>query len=522
MRELTTRLIWALALGALALGSAGCAQESRVRGLPMLVIPTGSEPKTLSADPHDSAWKRAARVALVDREGINTPGLATDVLAYCTAQNLYVRFDCQDPDPEHLETHAQEIWNRDSVEIFIEPQEDLAGKPYHHVIVDETGTARYARYHVYPRYWRRTGYDEKWEPNAQVVVGKTADGWTCAIRLPMADLHLTPDAKQGGLWRLNFCRTRASRSAFDKDAHWSWSPQAAKDFQDVAWFGYAIPAIFATADLPRRLATLNASGDEEARPTDDPPPQSILDQIARWEPLEHRDVDGHVMPYRLLKPTGYDPAKRYPLVIFLHGSAERGSDNFKPLNAGVWGYADDKLQGPHPCFVMLPQCSMEAGGWADTRSAPQSMTVMRATSNYRLADQPSLETVLVLDAIDSVIRENPSIDHDRIYLTGSSMGGFGTWELLMRRPTFFAAAVVLCGGGDETRAALIAKVPVWDHHGVLDAVVKVQASRNMIAALRHAGGNPRSTEYPDRGHSIGLPNFDPEVVEWMFAQKRSQ
>ena len=168
---------------------------------------------------------------------------------------------------------------------------------------------------------------------------------------------------------------------------------------------------------------------------------------------------------------------------------------------------------------MVPQCPLDAG-WADMEGTEESVRVLEATSNYRLADQPGRETRLVLAAIDAVVAAHAEIDPQRIYLAGWSLGGFGTYELLMRRPTFFAAAVVISGGGDETRAALIAGVPIWDFHGALDEIVNVQASRNMMAALRQAGGQPRYTEYARRRHSLGEPDAEAATLDWMFAQQR--
>lgn len=144
---------------------------------------------------------------------------------------------------------------------------------------------------------------------------------------------------------------------------------------------------------------------------------------------------------------------------------------------------------------------------------------MRTTSNYRAAEQPGETMRLLLDLIPQLERENPSIDTARLYVAGISLGGYGTWECLTRRPEWFAAAAPVCGGGDETLAARFAKVPLWIFHGAKDPGVKVLASRNMVQALKDAGGSPRYTEYPEGVHNIGEHNADPETLEWMFAQR---
>jgi lysophospholipase L1-like esterase len=115
------------------------------------------------------------------------------------------------------------------------------------------------------------------------------------------------------------------------------------------------------------------------------------------------------------------------------------------------------------------------------------------------------------------------VDTDRLYVTGISMGGYGTWDLITRFPDRFAAAVPICGGGDPAKAAAIAKVPVWAIHGEADPLVKVEQTRRMIAAIKAAGGQPLYSEYPTVGHDSWTPGYqEPELLPWMFAQRRGQ
>ncbi len=258
---------------------------------------------------------------------------------------------------------------------------------------------------------------------------------------------------------------------------------------------------------------------------EDPPPKSVLDKLAAWEPREAKDGAGNVVAYRLLKPTGYDAMSRarhaVPLLIWLHGSAERGTDNKKQLYSGVWEYAADDVRAKYNCFIMAPQCPYTMG-WADTTGAPGSREVARATSNYRLAEKPNAVTEILIRTIENLEKEFPSLDGDRVYITGASMGGFGTWELIMRRPDLFAAAAPVCGGGDETQAARVAKLPVWMFHGEKDEAVKVQASRNMHAALKALGAPVFYREVPGAPHAIGDPTMRPDMLEWLFAQRRGK
>jgi predicted peptidase len=122
--------------------------------------------------------------------------------------------------------------------------------------------------------------------------------------------------------------------------------------------------------------------------------------------------------------------------------------------------------------------------------------------------------------VESMLKDL-SIDPKRIYITGLSMGGYGTWDLIGRRPDLFAAAVPVCGGGDEGIAHTIKDIPVWAFHGAKDTAVKVSRTRNMIAALEKVGAKPRYTEYPDVAHdSWSLAYEDPELFRWLFAQAK--
>lgn len=125
--------------------------------------------------------------------------------------------------------------------------------------------------------------------------------------------------------------------------------------------------------------------------------------------------------------------------------------------------------------------------------------------------------------LDSLPKEFPDIDLDRVYLTGLSMGGFGTWDLLERFPDRFAAGAPVCGGGDPAHAAKIAKLPIWTFHGDKDGAVAIVQTRNMVAALEVAGGHPLYSEYPTVGHSSWTNAYsEPEFMPWLFAQRRGQ
>jgi predicted esterase len=133
---------------------------------------------------------------------------------------------------------------------------------------------------------------------------------------------------------------------------------------------------------------------------------------------------------------------------------------------------------------------------------------------------PSTPMRLTLEVLDQ-LRKEFSLDDHRLYITGLSMGGYGTWDVIARHPKLFAAAVPVCGGGDENNAPLIKDIPIWCFHGGADPTVPTERSRNMIKALKDAGGNPKYTEYPGVGHNSWDKAYsEPELPKWLFAQKR--
>jgi len=234
--------------------------------------------------------------------------------------------------------------------------------------------------------------------------------------------------------------------------------------------------------------------------------------VRAYEARTFSGPDGAMLPYRLLKPESYDPAKKYPLVILLHGAGERGADNEAQLKHGAPLFAKASVREKHPSFVFVPQCPKE-----QTWSAVKGWTDPAA-----FAEEPKPAMKLVLGAIEALQGEF-SIDPDRLYLTGISMGGFGTWDLLIRQPERWAAAAPVCGGGDPERIAVAKGVAVWAFHGMEDKAVPVERSREMIAALEKAGGKPLYSEYPYVGHDSWTPAYsEPELLTWMFAQRRGR
>src|SRR5579883_1643865 len=154
------------------------------------------------------------------------------------------------------------------------------------------------------------------------------------------------------------------------------------------------------------------------------------------------DGQGHTLPYRLFIPSGYDPAQSYPLVLFFSGTGGRGSDNRAQLTdqPAPLVFVQPQNQASNPCFMLAPQCPAD-DQWVET---PYWL------GSYSQANVPlSLPMRLTLDLLDA-LQKRYSIDASRIYVTGLSIGGYGTWDAIERRPYLFAAAVPMCGAGDPS------------------------------------------------------------------------
>jgi predicted peptidase len=215
--------------------------------------------------------------------------------------------------------------------------------------------------------------------------------------------------------------------------------------------------------------------------------RSLAQTIDDFE--DRRYTDGtHTLPYRLFVPRDYDPAQAYPIVVFLHGGGGLVGTDFlpylvfvKPENQTVW-----------PCFMMLPQSS---GDWS------------------------GIWMQLTIEVIDA-LRTEFNIDPGRLYITGHSLGGFGTWYAITHYPGKFAAAVPVSGGGEVGLADRCAQTPIWNFHSDKDSIVSVQLSRDMIAAVRAAGGDPIYTEYTgyDHGPTLSAAYAEQDLPLWLFSQ----
>lgn len=219
-----------------------------------------------------------------------------------------------------------------------------------------------------------------------------------------------------------------------------------------------------------------------------------------------------VMPYRLFRP---ESTSKLPLVVYLHGSGGQGDDNQRQLGLGnvfgtrVWLLPEN--QKAYPCYVLAPQTNR---GWV--RYDPEKLQ----KGEFEMVPGPGQGVTLALEIIDEVNRRY-SIDEQRIYVLGQSMGGAGTWNMITSRPGFFAAAVPLCGSISKDAGTGSIATPLWNFHGDSDQTVPVSVSRDRIAARRKAGGHPLSTEYAGVDHNVWEWTFtEPALLEWIFSQRR--
>lgn len=234
---------------------------------------------------------------------------------------------------------------------------------------------------------------------------------------------------------------------------------------------------------------------------------SSFDPAELFEPRLFENAAGETMPYRLLPPLRVEPQKQYPLVLCLHGMGERGDDNLRQLTHVIPAFAGPEVRERFPAWIVAPQCPADEQ-WAG---------INRNGGGQVRATEISRPLRLCLEAISSLEKKG-AVDSLRLYVIGLSMGGFGTWDLIARYPDIFAAAVPICGGGDERMAPFLGKMPIWAFHGAMDDVVPAENTRRMIQAIQAAGGNPRYTEYPDAGHNSWDPAMrEPELLPWLFS-----
>ncbi|MFA9457696.1 alpha/beta hydrolase-fold protein [Halalkalibacter sp. AB-rgal2] len=270
-------------------------------------------------------------------------------------------------------------------------------------------------------------------------------------------------------------------------------------------------------DITVSSGTIFVASTERVEPLDVKTP--IVDQFGEFT---YRNEVGSEMPYRLFEPTTKSN-EEYPLVLFLHGSGERGTDNALQLlgNQSALVWANSEQQANNPAYVLAPQAP-----------AHEELTAY-------WTEKPN--DSLLEEVLEDVMEQYP-IDRDRIYVTGVSNGGIGTWHIALKRPDLFAAAVPVCGIAiianysigepytpleDPSELEPVKDMPIWVFHAADDHLVDVRFSRDAVVALKSIGGRTiHYTEYPEGavepdGHFAWIPAYqNQEMIDWVFQQSK--
>lgn len=222
--------------------------------------------------------------------------------------------------------------------------------------------------------------------------------------------------------------------------------------------------------------------------------------------------NGLDLPYRIYVPADYSEEYAYPLVLVLHGAGERGTDNASQLSNLVPNLFNKKDSPFYHSIVIFPQCPTDEQ-WVNTPWSSGSYLLKRTPIS-----QPLQAAVELLD----YVIDNYSINTDRQYVTGLSMGGFGTWDLLMRYPDRFAAAIPYCGAADPKQAANLVNIPIWTFHDTTDGIVPAKGTQDIVKAIKEAGGTLITyTETAQYGHDVWTPGSKTEgLFDWLFAQRK--
>jgi predicted peptidase len=221
---------------------------------------------------------------------------------------------------------------------------------------------------------------------------------------------------------------------------------------------------------------------------------------------------GFALPYRLFVPADCGAGNPCGLLLFLHGAGERGTDNQAQLKNDALAWTTRQAQAGNPTVVVYPQCPSDAQ-WVDAPWSDGSYALAKTTISKPMA--------AVMNLLAALQQELP-IDAKRLLVTGPSMGGYGTFDIIARNPTMFAGALSLCGGGDPTQGPALRHLPIWIFHGDSDPAVPVRGSRQMVRALRDAGGSPNYTEVASGGHNMwNVAYQDLKVLRWLLAQTKS-
>ena len=242
---------------------------------------------------------------------------------------------------------------------------------------------------------------------------------------------------------------------------------------------------------------------------------SAQDKFAAYEKNLYRTAKGDSMFYRLLKPENEVQGKKYPLVIFLHGAGEEGTDNEIQLRVAGQIWLNPVNREKYPTYVLFPQCP-KGSFWALSYDMSQPINKDDFLKNSQFS-----YVGWMLKSLIETYRDNPQIDADRIYIMGYSMGGISTFEMAARFPELFAAAMPLCGCIHPDRLANCKDVSFRIYQGDDDKLVPVEDVRKDYLKLKEIGAKVEYFEYPSVGHGVWYTaSLEPSFMEWIFSQHK--
>lgn len=221
--------------------------------------------------------------------------------------------------------------------------------------------------------------------------------------------------------------------------------------------------------------------------------------------------------YRILYPEHFDAAQQYPLVFFLHGRGESGSDNEKQLINGAKLFLKPEIRKQFPAIVIFPQCA-EDSYWANVKIKEEANG--KRNFVFVKGGKPTKAMKALLGLLNEQLKKS-YVDKHRVYAGGLSMGGMGTYELLRRKPKVFAAAFAICGGDNLENVDRYKKVPLWIFQGGKDDVVNPAYSTAIANQLKIVGKEVKFTLYPDANHNSWDAAFaEPELLTWLFGHQK--
>jgi predicted esterase len=236
-------------------------------------------------------------------------------------------------------------------------------------------------------------------------------------------------------------------------------------------------------------------------------------QISKFEARTFDNGAGFTLPYRFYIPKNIPANTKFPLVLFLHGAGDWGTNNSSQMANFPYQYIDSTNSAKYPCYFLAPQCT-KSSPWSSFPQYPDVKT----------EPNPTKSTAQVLSLIDTLLhRDTVKIDKNRIYVTGFSLGGEGAFDIITRAPDLFAAAIPICGIADTAKVQLMKNTPLWIFHGSKDTINSVTYSRIIVDALIKIGKPPKYTEYEGREHNVWPTVYnEPDLLPWLFSNDKSK